>query len=103
MNPLVSSDLHARSEHQQSKPKLMFFGDPHGDLDPVIAAVEHFRPEAIVLQGDIQARQPLHVELGPIPGFTEIWFIHGNHDTDTAEGQAIPSNMLFRAQSGAYA
>ncbi|WP_159273324.1 metallophosphoesterase [Variovorax boronicumulans] len=85
MNPLISSDLHARSEHNQSKPKLVFFGDPHGDLDPVIAAVERFRPEAIVLLGDIQARQPLHVELGPILGLTEVWFIHGNHDTDTVE------------------
>ncbi|MGJ7572602.1 metallophosphoesterase [Variovorax sp. RB2P76] len=83
MKPLISSDLHARSEHDQSKPKLMFFGDPHGDLDPVIAAVEHFQPEAIVLLGDIQARRPLHVELRPILDLTEIWFIHGNHDTDS--------------------
>ena len=66
-------------------PKLMFFGDPHGDFDPVIAAVERFRPKAIVLLGDIQARQPLHVELGSILELTEIWFIHGNHDTDTDE------------------
>ncbi|WP_426390731.1 metallophosphoesterase [Variovorax sp. R-27] len=83
MKPLISSDLHARSERNQSKPKLMFFGDPHGDLDPVIAAVEHFQPEAIVLLGDIQARQPLHIELQPILALTEVWFIHGNHDTDS--------------------
>lgn len=61
----------------------MFFGDPHGDLEPVIAAVEHFRPEAIVLLGDIQARRPLHLELQAILGLTEVWFIHGNHDTDS--------------------
>ncbi|MCR6478109.1 metallophosphoesterase [Variovorax sp. ZS18.2.2] len=83
MKPLISSDLHARSEHNQSKPKLMFFGDPHGDLDPVIAAVERLQPEAIVLLGDIQARRPLHDELRPILDLTEIWFIHGNHDTDS--------------------
>ena len=64
-------------------PALMFFGDPHGDFAPVIAAVERFRPEAIVLLGDIQARQPLHVELAPILDKTEVWFIHGNHDTDS--------------------
>ena len=85
MKPLISSDLHARSEHNPSKPKLIFFGDPHGDLEPVIATVERFQPEAIVLLGDIQARQPLHVELGPILGLTEVWFIHGNHDTDNVE------------------
>jgi|LNAP01.1.fsa_nt_gb Icc-related predicted phosphoesterase len=64
-------------------PALMFFGDPHGDFVPVIAAVERLRPEAIVLLGDIQARQPLHVELAPILDKTEVWFIHGNHDTDS--------------------
>jgi predicted phosphodiesterase len=66
-----------------SAPKLMFFGDPHGDFEPVVAAVERFRPEAIILLGDLQPRQPLHVELQPILDRTEVWFIHGNHDTDS--------------------
>ncbi len=83
MKPLIPSDLHARSERERPAPKLMFFGDPHGDFEPVITAVGRFRPEAIVLLGDLQARKPLHVELGPILGFTEVWFIHGNHDTDS--------------------
>jgi hypothetical protein len=34
------------------------------------------------LLGDLQARQPLHIELEPILGQTDIWFIHGKHDTD---------------------
>ena len=84
MKHLTPSDLHARAEKEQSKPKLMFFGDPHGDLESVSAAVERFQPEAIVLLGDIQARRPLHVELGPILDRTEVWFIHGNHDTDSS-------------------
>jgi len=84
MNPLVPSDLHAQSEHQQSAATLMFFGDPHGDFEPVIAAVERFRPTAIVLLGDLQARRPLQVELAPILDRTEVYFIHGNHDTDTS-------------------
>ncbi|MDM0007469.1 metallophosphoesterase [Variovorax sp. J22G73] len=82
MKPAASSKLHAQSEREQSAPKLMFFGDPHGDLESVVAAVERCRPEAIVLLGDIQARRPLHVELGPILDMTEICLIHGNHDTD---------------------
>lgn len=69
--------------HRMTNPALMFFGDPHGDFVPVIAAVERFRSEAIVLLGDIQARQPLHVELASILDKTEVWFIHGNHDTDS--------------------
>lgn len=66
-----------------TNPALMFFGDPHGDLKSVIAAVERLRPEAIVLLGDIQARQLLHIELNSILGFTEIYWIPGNHDTDS--------------------
>ncbi|CAN7173640.1 metallophosphoesterase [Variovorax paradoxus] len=82
MNPLVPSGLHAR-EHRQSAATLMFFGDPHGDFESVIAAVERFRPKAIVLLGDLQARRPLQVELAPILDLTEVYFIHGNHDTDS--------------------
>ncbi|MEP7297660.1 MAG: metallophosphoesterase [Burkholderiales bacterium] len=65
------------------RPKLIFFGDPHGEFQPVIRAVERYRPEAIILLGDIQARRPLCVELEPILDLTEIRFIHGNHDTDS--------------------
>ncbi|MGJ3701166.1 metallophosphoesterase [Variovorax sp. AFSI2.2] len=66
-----------------ASPKLLFVGDPHSDFAPVIAAVERLRPRAIVLLGDIQARQPVHLELQPILALTEVWFIHGNHDTDS--------------------
>ena len=66
-----------------ASPEILIFGEPHGDFAPVIAAVERFRPEAIVLLGDIQARRPLHIELQPILALTEVWFIHGNHDTDS--------------------
>ena len=76
-----------QSRHQASSstasPKLMFFGDPHGDLRPIVAAVLRYRPEAIVLLGDVQARRPLHIELQEIRDLTQIWFIHGNHDTDS--------------------
>jgi hypothetical protein len=82
MKPLIPSDLHARSERERPAPKLMFFGDPHGDFEPVITAVERFRPEAIVLLGDLQARQPLQIELQSILPLTEVHWIHGNHDTD---------------------
>jgi predicted phosphodiesterase len=66
-----------------SRPKLMFFGDPHGNFDFVIRSVQSYAPEAIVLLGDIQARRPLQIELAAITGATEVWFIHGNHDTDS--------------------
>ena len=65
------------------RPRLIFFGDPHGDFEPVISTVLRHRPAAIVLLGDIEARQPLQLELAPILDMTEVWFIHGNHDTDS--------------------
>ena len=65
------------------RPKVLFFGDPHGDFHPVVRSVEQHRPEAIVLLGDIQARHPLQLELAEILDLTSVWFIHGNHDTDS--------------------
>jgi predicted phosphodiesterase len=66
-----------------SRPKLMFFGDPHGHFEFVIRCVQNYHPEAIVLLGDIQAQRPLQIELASILDLTEVWFIHGNHDTDS--------------------
>ena len=34
-------------------PKIMFFGDPHGDFKYVIRSVQRYAPEAIVLLGDV--------------------------------------------------
>lgn len=65
------------------RPKILFFGDPHGAFVPVIRAVERLQPEAIILLGDVQAQTPLHEALAPIRDKTDIWFIHGNHDTDS--------------------
>ena len=62
---------------------ILFFGDPHTRFGHVLDAVMLHRPAAIVLLGDIQARRPLDVELASILDLTEVWFIHGNHDTDT--------------------
>ena len=65
------------------RPKLMFFGDPHGDFEFAIESVLRHKPEAVVLLGDLQAQRPLQLELAPILDLSEVWFIHGNHDTDS--------------------
>lgn len=62
---------------------IYFFGDTHGHFDHVLEIVSRDRPAAIVLLGDLQAQRPLDVELESILGMTEVWFIHGNHDTDS--------------------
>ncbi len=61
---------------------IYFFGDVHGSFGHVIQTVLDHRPEAIVLLGDIEARQPLELALKPILEKTDIWWIPGNHDTD---------------------
>ena len=62
---------------------IYFFGDTHGHFRHVLEIVSRDRPAAIVFLGDLQAQRPLDVELESILGMTEVWFIHGNHDTDS--------------------
>lgn len=62
---------------------ILFCGDMHGQFDHVIEAVQAHRPTAVILLGDMQAQRPLEAELAPILDLTEVWFIPGNHDTDS--------------------
>jgi predicted phosphodiesterase len=63
---------------------IMYCGDTHGSLRHLIDAVGRCQPMAIVLLGDIEASRPLDVELAAIAP-EKIWFVHGNHDTDSAQ------------------
>jgi predicted phosphodiesterase len=63
--------------------RIFFCGDPHGHFEHIIEAVHSYRPAAVVLLGDVQAQVPLEVALRSILDSTEIWWIHGNHDTDS--------------------
>lgn len=58
-------------------------GDPHGNFDHLIEVVTHAKPDAVILLGDLTPLQPLQEVLEPVLSLTEVWFIHGNHDTDT--------------------
>lgn len=62
---------------------IFFCGDMHGSFAHIVQAVHEHRPDAIVLLGDLQAQRPLEIELADILDKTEIWLIHGNHDTDS--------------------
>ena len=62
---------------------IYFFGDTHGCFDHVLDVVDQDRPAAVVFLGDLQAQRPLEIELATILDKTEVWFIHGNHDTDS--------------------
>lgn len=62
---------------------IFFCGDVHGRFDHVVEVVRKHQPSAIVFLGDLQPSHPLDQELQPILGLTNIWWIHGNHDTDS--------------------
>jgi len=63
--------------------RIFLCGDPHGHFEHIHAAVYEHRPAAIVLMGDVQPKELLEQALKPILDHTEIWWIHGNHDTDS--------------------
>jgi hypothetical protein len=62
---------------------IFFCGDTHGRFGHIIEVVTQYRPKAVILLGDIEATQPLEQVLGQILDKTEVWWIHGNHDTDS--------------------
>lgn len=64
---------------------IYLFGDVHGHFAHVIDIVRRERPDAIIFLGDLECQRPLHELVAPIRDLTEIWFIHGNHDTDSDE------------------
>lgn len=65
------------------KNKILFAGDPHGNFQPLIAAVHKYKPEAVVLLGDYDLDLPFQDYLREIMDLTNIWWIAGNHDFDT--------------------
>jgi predicted phosphodiesterase len=63
--------------------RILFAGDPHGNFQPLIAAVQQYKPEAVVLLGDYDLTQPLDTHLKDIMNLTDVWWIAGNHDFQT--------------------
>jgi predicted phosphodiesterase len=64
---------------------ILMCGDVHSKFNYVLSAVDMYKPKAIILLGDIEATRPLERELESILSKTEVYFIHGNHDTDSVE------------------
>ena len=62
---------------------ILMFGDVHSDFSHVLPMVQAEQPAAIIFLGDLQAQHPLEQELVEVMRLTEVYFIHGNHDTDS--------------------
>lgn len=63
--------------------QIFFAGDCHGCFEHVVEACDAYRPEALILLGDLEAPAPLDQVLAPILKVTDLWWIPGNHDTDS--------------------
>lgn len=63
--------------------QILFAGDPHGEFRPLIAAVKRHTPEAVILLGDMDLKQPMDECLEEIKNLTNIYWIPGNHDYDS--------------------
>ncbi|ELC7279721.1 metallophosphoesterase [Aeromonas veronii] len=61
---------------------ILLCGDPHGEFDHIILRVQQNKPAAVIILGDLCLQQTFELTFAPILGLTDIWFIHGNHDTD---------------------
>lgn len=76
---------HRRQTRPRELPDIFFCGDPHGGFDQINEVARLFKPDAMVILGDLQPPAPLHKVLEEALAYTDIWWIPGNHDTDTDE------------------
>ena len=74
-----------RRPNLRDLPDIFFCGDPHGTFDQINEAARLYSPDAMVILGDLQPPAPLQVVLEEALAYTDIWWIPGNHDTDSDE------------------
>lgn len=89
---------HRRPTRPRELPEIFFCGDPHGGFDQINEAARLYRPDAMVILGDLQAPAPVHQVLEEALSYTDIWWIPGNHDTDTDHFY----DYLWRSELGGH-
>jgi len=72
---------------------ILMFGDVHGDFKHVLLVVQKEKPAAVIFLGDLDLDRPFELEVAQIMKLTEVYFIHGNHDTDDQDKH----NFLFNS------
>ncbi|MDO9519349.1 MAG: metallophosphoesterase [Pseudohongiella sp.] len=82
---------------------IYFLGDVHGQIDHVLPALRVRQDTAahVVFLGDIDSNRPFEEEIRPlIDAGISVWFIHGNHDTDSRENWENLQGSAHRNLSG---
>ena len=80
-------------------PGILFYGDPHGEYEPLFEAVRECRPSHVVIVGDCGLMRPLADTIKPVldTGASVRW-IYGNHDAQPPERYSY----LFDAEGGLH-
>lgn len=80
---------------------VLYCGDPHGGvhgrLDYIVDSALAIQASAVVLLGDIEPARMLEEELGPI--LERVWWIPGNHDSDSDESWRRVNTPAMRSRS----
>lgn len=67
----------------QSSAPVFYCGDPHGDFGRISQALTLAQRSTAILLGDMEPTIPLQQQFRGV--LHRIWYIHGNHDTDTSQ------------------
>ena len=62
--------------------KVFLCGDPHGEFDHILSAIDQWHPDAVLILGDLTPSHSLDEIFKGVKG-TKIYWIPGNHDTDS--------------------
>lgn len=62
--------------------KIFLCGDPHGEFAHILSAIDQWHPEAVLILGDLTPPHSLDEIFKDVKG-TKIYWIPGNHDTDS--------------------
>lgn len=62
--------------------KIFLCGDPHGEFDHIVSAINQWHPDAVLILGDLTPEHSLDEIFKDVKG-AKIYWIPGNHDTDS--------------------
>lgn len=85
---------------------ILILGDNHGCFDHIAPAIVSERAagrevEAVIFLGDIEAQRDFELEIAPIEALgVPVYWIVGNHDTDTEENYRHLQNSQHRRLDG---
>lgn len=83
---------------------IYFLGDVHGRFDhilPAILADDDHASRSVVFLGDMDCNKPFEQLIEPLlKADIDVWFIHGNHDTDYPHNWAHLADSAHRNLDG---